>query len=65
MCLATDELVKVHKYKPTAQWRQKFDNYLKTMPVYYAQVGSRYIVTVWEQIQEWSMTWHTCTCTYI
>jgi integrator complex subunit 6 len=32
-----DELFKVHKLKPTQKWRQQFDNYLKTMPVYYAQ----------------------------
>lgn len=31
-----DELFKVHKLKPTQKWRQQFDNYLKTMPVYYA-----------------------------
>ncbi|KAL4220725.1 Integrator complex subunit 6 [Mactra antiquata] len=32
-----DELFKVHKLKPTPQWRQRFDNYIKTMPGYYAQ----------------------------
>ncbi|XP_052801823.1 integrator complex subunit 6-like [Mya arenaria] len=32
-----DELFKVHKLKPSPQWRQRFDNYLKTMPGYYAQ----------------------------
>lgn len=31
-----DELFKVHKGKPTPKWRQQFDNYLKTMPSYYA-----------------------------
>ncbi|KAK2155545.1 hypothetical protein LSH36_237g04058 [Paralvinella palmiformis] len=31
-----DELFKVHKLKPTPKWRQHFDIYLKTMPVYYA-----------------------------
>lgn len=31
-----DELFKVHKCKPTPKWRQQFDTYLKTMPVYYA-----------------------------
>ncbi|GAB1600442.1 integrator complex subunit 6-like [Argonauta hians] len=31
-----DELFKVHKSKPDKNWRQQFDNYLKTMPVYYA-----------------------------
>ena len=37
----SDELVKVHKYKPTQQWRQKFESYLKTMPLYYAQVKEK------------------------
>ena len=36
--LVTDDLFKVHKCKPTVKWRQQFDNYLKTMPIYYAQV---------------------------
>ncbi|XP_041359584.1 integrator complex subunit 6-like [Gigantopelta aegis] len=31
-----EELFKVHKLKPTPKWRQQFDNYLKTMPGYYA-----------------------------
>lgn len=31
-----DELFKVHKGKPTPKWRQQFENYLKTMPSYYA-----------------------------
>lgn len=31
-----DELFKVHKLKPTTKWRQQFENYLKTMPAYYA-----------------------------
>ncbi|XP_063426619.1 integrator complex subunit 6-like [Mytilus trossulus] len=31
-----DELFKVHKGKPSPKWRQQFDNYLKTMPCYYA-----------------------------
>ncbi|ELU15043.1 hypothetical protein CAPTEDRAFT_170208 [Capitella teleta] len=31
-----DELYKVHKMKPTPKWRQQFDGYLKTMPVYYS-----------------------------
>ncbi|XP_078380426.1 integrator complex subunit 6-like isoform X2 [Oculina patagonica] len=31
-----DELVKVHKMKPTAKWKEKFENYLSTMPNYYA-----------------------------
>uniref|UniRef100_A0A8C6V7M4 Integrator complex subunit 6 n=1 Tax=Neogobius melanostomus TaxID=47308 RepID=A0A8C6V7M4_9GOBI len=33
-----DDLIKVHKFKPTLQWRQSFENYLKTMPPYY--IGS-------------------------
>ncbi|KAK6195809.1 hypothetical protein SNE40_001162 [Patella caerulea] len=31
-----DDLFKIHKLKPTPKWRQQFDNYLKTMPGYYA-----------------------------
>ncbi|XP_013400785.1 integrator complex subunit 6 [Lingula anatina] len=31
-----EDLFKVHKLKPNQRWRQQFDNYLKTMPVYYA-----------------------------
>ncbi|KAK0040832.1 integrator complex subunit 6 [Biomphalaria pfeifferi] len=31
-----DELFKVHNLKPNQQWRQRFENYLKTMPGYYA-----------------------------
>ncbi|KAJ8255583.1 hypothetical protein COCON_G00194470 [Conger conger] len=30
-----DDLLKVHKFKPTVKWRQSFENYLKTMPPYY------------------------------
>ncbi|KAJ8252949.1 hypothetical protein GJAV_G00207510 [Gymnothorax javanicus] len=30
-----DDLLKVHKFKPTLKWRQSFENYLKTMPPYY------------------------------
>ncbi|XP_053733749.1 integrator complex subunit 6 [Synchiropus splendidus] len=33
-----DDLIKVHKFKPTLKWRQSFENYLKTMPPYY--IGS-------------------------
>ena len=33
----SDELFKVHKLKPTPQWRQRFDSYIKAMPGYYAQ----------------------------
>ena len=35
----SDELVKVHKMKPTAKWKEKFESYLSTMPNYYAGVG--------------------------
>ena len=43
----SDELVKVHKMKPTAKWRQSFDNYLSTLPNYYAGVRiSTYICFV-------------------
>lgn len=31
-----DELFKIHKCKPTPKWRQMFDDYLKTIPTYYA-----------------------------
>jgi len=31
-----DELFKIHNLKPNQQWRLRFDNYLKTMPGYYA-----------------------------
>ena len=34
-----DELVKVHKMKPTAKWKEKFESYLSTMPNYYAGVS--------------------------
>ncbi|XP_070980286.1 integrator complex subunit 6 isoform X1 [Oncorhynchus clarkii lewisi] len=33
-----DDLIRVHKFKPTIKWRQSFENYLKTMPLYY--IGS-------------------------
>jgi len=32
-----DELMKVHHGKPSREWKINFDNYLKTMPLYYAQ----------------------------
>lgn len=35
-----DDLIKVHKFKPTIKWRQSFENYLKTMPPYYIGVNS-------------------------
>lgn len=31
-----DDLVKVHKIKPTAKWKHNFENYLANMPSYYA-----------------------------
>uniref|UniRef100_A0AAY4BCM8 VWFA domain-containing protein n=1 Tax=Denticeps clupeoides TaxID=299321 RepID=A0AAY4BCM8_9TELE len=31
-----DDLSKVHKLKPSLQWRQSFESYLKTMPLYYS-----------------------------
>lgn len=31
-----DDLFKVHRQKPTAEWRAKFSSYLHTMPPYYA-----------------------------
>ncbi|CAH1782053.1 unnamed protein product [Owenia fusiformis] len=31
-----EDLFKVHKLKPTQKWRQQFESYLKTMPIYYA-----------------------------
>ncbi|XP_074658084.1 integrator complex subunit 6-like [Tubulanus polymorphus] len=32
-----DELFSIHKCKPSPAWRQKFDNFLKSMPSYYAK----------------------------
>ena len=29
----------MHKMKPNQKWRQQFDSYLKSMPVYYGQVS--------------------------
>lgn len=37
---AADDLIKVHKFKPTIKWRQSFENYLKTMPPYYIGVST-------------------------
>ncbi|KDR21465.1 hypothetical protein L798_03918, partial [Zootermopsis nevadensis] len=31
-----EELFKVHRLKPTSEWRTQFQNYLRTMPAYYA-----------------------------
>jgi len=39
MNVFADELFKVHKLKPSQSWRHHFDNYLKTIPVYYAAVS--------------------------
>lgn len=33
-----DDLFKVHRQKPTQEWRTQFANYMRTMPVYYAGV---------------------------
>jgi integrator complex subunit 6 len=33
-----DELFRVHRLRPTAEWRGHFANYLRTMPPYYAAV---------------------------
>ena len=44
--LFADELFRIHKLKPTTQWRQRFDNYIKTMPGYYAQVRLMFIVSL-------------------
>ncbi|XP_062862367.1 integrator complex subunit 6 [Trichomycterus rosablanca] len=30
-----DDLIRVHKFKPTVKWRQAFENYLKIVPPYY------------------------------
>ncbi|XP_066955272.1 integrator complex subunit 6 isoform X1 [Macrobrachium rosenbergii] len=31
-----DDLFKTHRLKPTKEWRLQFDNYIRTMPPYYA-----------------------------
>ncbi|KAG8181042.1 hypothetical protein JTE90_024788 [Oedothorax gibbosus] len=31
-----DDLFKVHRCKPTREWKNQFENYLKNMPLYYA-----------------------------
>ncbi|RZC43162.1 integrator complex subunit 6 [Asbolus verrucosus] len=31
-----DELSKIHRWKPTNEWRTQFQNYLRTLPAYYA-----------------------------
>lgn len=35
-----EELFKVHRLKPTNEWRTQFQNYMRTMPTYYAAVNS-------------------------
>ena len=37
-----DELFRVHRLRPTAEWRGHFSNYLRTMPPYYAAVLLNY-----------------------
>lgn len=31
-----DELFRVHRWRPTNEWRQQFQNYIRTLPAYYA-----------------------------
>ncbi|XP_018571755.1 integrator complex subunit 6 isoform X2 [Anoplophora glabripennis] len=31
-----DELFKIHRWKPTNEWRAQFQNYIRTLPAYYA-----------------------------
>ncbi|KRT86577.1 hypothetical protein AMK59_1277, partial [Oryctes borbonicus] len=31
-----DELFKVHRWKPSNEWRNQFQNYMRTLPAYYA-----------------------------
>lgn len=33
-----DELFRIHRLRPTTEWRGHFANYLRTMPPYYATV---------------------------
>ncbi|XP_046383317.1 integrator complex subunit 6 [Ischnura elegans] len=44
-----DELFKVHRSKPTNEWRTQFNNYLKTMPSYYAGPLRRALVRMGSQ----------------
>jgi len=39
MDIFADDLFKVHKLKPSQTWRHHFENYLKTIPVYYSAVS--------------------------
>lgn len=34
-----EELFKVHRLKPTNEWRTQFTNYMRTMPTYYSSVS--------------------------
>lgn len=36
-----DDLFKIHRSKPSAEWRAQFQNYVRTMPAYY--VGVSYV----------------------
>ncbi|XP_012284732.1 integrator complex subunit 6 isoform X2 [Orussus abietinus] len=36
-----EELFKVHRLKPTNEWRTQFQNYMRTMPTYYAAALKR------------------------
>lgn len=51
--IIADDLIKVHKFKPTLKWRQSFENYLKTMPPYYYTVSRLGIIAylyVWHRL---------------
>lgn len=34
-----DDLFKIHRSKPSAEWRAQFQNYVRTMPPYYVSVS--------------------------
>lgn len=34
-----DELFRIHRLRPAAEWRAQFATYLRTMPPYYAAVS--------------------------
>ena len=38
-----DDLVKIHRMKPTKEWKNNFDNYLRNMPPYYITVSNKQI----------------------
>lgn len=43
-----DDLFKTHRLKPTKEWRMQFENYLRTMPPYYANVSiGVYCLMLW------------------